>query len=372
MIVAIVAVLVYVLKTRRDGKDLDLPMAEPYQAADAPFPRGHKSVGTTAASTATGDKSHEALQFKSAVPVGVSAGVMGVWGDRAIQKARIPLADVQLGQELSCGAYGVVFMGTYNGKTVAVKRLVPQRSDDMEEIENFLAEAKLMATFKHERIVRLVGVAWDALRDLCVVSEFMDGGDLRQLLDEYDAVNHPKGFDSSKLKIAVHVAHALSYLHGLRPSVVHRDLKSKNVLLTRELDAKLTDFGVSRERKRINTLMTANVGTSLWMAPEVMLGDRYDNKADLFSFGVVLSELDTHQLPYAHATERNSTHPLPEAAILQMVSQGELTVAFSEEADKDLVTIARACMATNPHDRPTASDVLHRLHFIWGRYTNPQ
>uniref|UniRef100_H3G7N6 Protein kinase domain-containing protein n=1 Tax=Phytophthora ramorum TaxID=164328 RepID=H3G7N6_PHYRM len=66
--------------------------------------------------------------------------------------------------------------------------------------------------------------------------------------------------------------------------VIHRDLKSKNILLNEHLEAKLSDFGVSRER--ITGTMTAGVGTSLWMAPEVMMGGKYDAKADMFSFGV--------------------------------------------------------------------------------------
>ncbi|KAL3669705.1 hypothetical protein V7S43_005086 [Phytophthora oleae] len=84
--------------------------------------------------------------------------------------------------------------------------------------------------------------------------------------------------------------------------MIHRDLKSKNILLNGALEAKLSDFGISRER--LDHTMTAGVGTSLWMAPEVMLGEKYDEKADIFSFGVVLSELDVYTLPYSHARRR--------------------------------------------------------------------
>ncbi|KAG6953804.1 hypothetical protein JG688_00012639 [Phytophthora aleatoria] len=74
---------------------------------------------------------------------------------------------------------------------------------------------------------------------------------------------------------------------------------SRNILLTESLDAKLTDFGASRIRS--DATMTAGVGSSLWMAPEVMMGKRYGEKADVFSLGVVISEQDTHELPYFHA-----------------------------------------------------------------------
>uniref|UniRef100_H3G6F2 Protein kinase domain-containing protein n=1 Tax=Phytophthora ramorum TaxID=164328 RepID=H3G6F2_PHYRM len=78
------------------------------------------------------------------------------------------------------------------------------------------------------------------------------------------------------------ICHALTYLHSLATPVIHRDLKSRNILLNHAMAAKLTDFGISRER--LDRTMTAGVGTSVWMAPEVMLGEKYDVKADIFSF----------------------------------------------------------------------------------------
>ncbi|KAF1317268.1 Tkl protein kinase, partial [Globisporangium splendens] len=140
-------------------------------------------------------------------------------------------------------------------------------------IAAFLAETKLIASLEHERIVRFIGVAWDSLTDLCVVSEFMEGGDLCALLVKFEDVDHrSRGFDHDKIRIAMHTAHALTYLHSLQSIVLHRNLKTKNILLDMSLNAKLTDFGVSRER--IDHTMTAGVGSSLWMVPEVMLGER--------------------------------------------------------------------------------------------------
>ncbi|ETP29846.1 hypothetical protein F442_21064 [Phytophthora nicotianae P10297] len=143
-----------------------------------------------------------------------------------------------------------------------------------------------MAVLEHPRIVQLVGVAWDSPNDLCALMEFMDGGNLRALLNHYAREHRPIGFMYEKVKIALHVAHALTYLHSLDPTVVHH-------------------FGVSRERA--DRTMTAAVGTSLWMAPEAMMGQGYDDKADIFSFGIVLSELNTHSMPYSHAKSRNGS-----------------------------------------------------------------
>ncbi|ETN15611.1 TKL protein kinase [Phytophthora nicotianae INRA-310] len=253
---------------------------------------------------------------------------VNLWDDDVITTARIPKDKILMDNLISQGGYGEVYKGTFNGLSVAVKRMLPAHRKSVAHVNNFLAEVKLMASLDHSRIVQFVGVAWDALSDVCAVIEFMDGGDLRGLLTSYHNHHHPVGFDCDKVKIALHVAHALTYLHSLSPVVIHRDLKSRNILLTSDLDAKLTDFGVSRER--VDHTMTAGVGTSLWMAPEVLMGERYDDKADIFSFGVVLSELDLQVLPYSHATDSDgSGHRMRDLAILQRMAMGKLRVQFS-------------------------------------------
>ncbi|KAJ0397320.1 hypothetical protein P43SY_004039 [Pythium insidiosum] len=285
------------------------------------------------------------------------------WDDAVIAAVRIPFDKVVMGAVISRGGFGEVYRGTYNGQHVAIKRLLPERRRDLRQIERFLEEVKLNASLEHECIVRFVGVAWDSLSDLSVVSEFMEGGDLRAALARFDEQQRPTGFDAVKIKIALHVAHALTYLHSLRPMVLHRDLKSKNVLLNSALDAKLTDFGVARERA--DRTMTAGVGSSLWMAPEVMLGERYDEKADVFSFGVLLSELDTHKLPYAHAVEPGTGRKLPDTAVLQLVMLGRLSVLFTVGADAEMVALGRACVSVHSEERPTAAEVLHRVHLLY-------
>jgi serine/threonine-protein kinase TNNI3K len=284
--------------------------------------------------------------------------LVGLWDDEVIATARIPREKVVIERPISRGGGGEVFLGRYNQQQVAIKMLLPEFRKSVKHVNAFLAEVKLMATLEHARIVLFVGVAWDSLTDLCVVSEFMEGGDLRALLASYEKERRPNGFDRTKVTIALHVAHALTYLHSLETPVLHRDLKSKNVLLTADLEAKLTDFGISRER--VDKTMTAGVGTSLWMAPEVMLGQRYDDKADMFSFGVVLSELDRQALPYANAKDNYGS----DTAILQLVAQGKVRVGFSSGALESMVSLGNACVAIDPKDRPTAAEALYRLQTI--------
>ncbi|KAJ0395701.1 hypothetical protein P43SY_005131 [Pythium insidiosum] len=303
--------------------------------------------------TATSSQGSAAMDPAAVIEATLSYG--------AIAASRIPFERLTVSEvPLSRGGFGEVFRGVYQAQPVVIKRLLPDRRRDMQQISAFASEIRLLSSLEHERIVRFVGAAWDSLAELCVVVEFMAGGDLRSTLSRFARDQRATGFDADKRKIALHVAHALTYLHSLQPTVLHRDLKSKNVLLTETLDAKLTDFGASREQA--DHTMTAGVGSSLWMAPEVMLGERYDAKADVFSFGVLLSELDTHELPYAHAVEPTSGRRLPETAVLQLVSLGRLHARFSDSADTTMVAIARDCLEMDPLKRPSAAELLHRIH----------
>ncbi|EEY63653.1 protein kinase, putative [Phytophthora infestans T30-4] len=279
--------------------------------------------------------------------------------DPVILASRVSTDGIELGAIIGRGAFGEVYRGRYRGQDVAVKTLVPEKRKDMEYIEALLSEVKLMATMEHPNIVQFIGVAWESLSDLYCLIEFMAGGDLRTLLKEYHASGIPQGMDASKTQIAYGVAHALTYLHSLEPVVLHRDLKSRNILLTESLSAKITDFGASRARS--DATMTSNVGSSLWMAPEVMMGERYDEKADIFSLGVVISELDTQELPYAHAKEGNSRtgYPLSDTAVLQMVSMGKLRVHLSPAMHPDMVQSVYRCVSVDPQERPTAAEVLY-------------
>ncbi|KAL3664613.1 hypothetical protein V7S43_010362 [Phytophthora oleae] len=302
------------------------------------------------------------------IPVGSDSieralrGQTGLWNDDVITAKRIPRDKVKVKDLLSSGAYGEVYKGVYNRQEVAVKMLLPSTRGNIQHVTDFLAEAKLTATMDHPHIITFIGVAWDSLSDMCVVLEFMDGGDLRTLLNSYEAAKRPVGFDKQKATIALHVCEALTYLHSLMPPVIHRDLKSRNLLLNRNFEVKLTDFGISK--KRLDQTMTAGVGTSLWMAPEVMLGEKYDVKADIFSFGVVLSELDAHTLPYTQAKERSlasTGRKMADATLLQKITSGEIRVEFSELNPQPLLELGLACVSVDPADRPTAAEATYRL-----------
>ncbi|KAG6584557.1 TKL protein kinase [Phytophthora cinnamomi] len=279
--------------------------------------------------------------------------------DPVIVTNRIEYRQLRLGKCISKGGFGLVFTGEYKGRRVAIKKIRPDRSGDVSEIDVFLKEIIMMAVLYHPRIVEFIGVAWDNLRHLAAVTEFMDNGDLREVLYTFKERGSPLSWETHKTAFALHIAEALTYLHSQHPKVIHRDLKSKNVLLNLYYEAKLSDFGISRMRYDIETHMTAGVGTSFWIAPEVLLGRDYDERADIYSFGVVLSEIDTNDYPYWNDNNPNAVRgKMQEAEILNQVAMGQMRPEFSIDCPEEILALADACLQKTPQNRPTAAEIV--------------
>ncbi|CEG36325.1 tkl protein kinase [Plasmopara halstedii] len=279
--------------------------------------------------------------------------------DPLIINNRLNFSEITLRKCLSRGGFGLVFLGEFKGRQVAVKKIRPDRSNDPQDLKAFLREIILMARLSHPRIVEYIGVAWDRLQQISAVTEYMESGDLRHVLRTYQRQGNPLTWTTSKISIALHIAEALQYLHSHTPKVIHRDLKSKNVLINMHLEAKLTDFGVARMQSHA---MTAGIGTSFWIAPEVLLGREYDEQADIYSFGVVLSEIDTNDYPFWNDANCNSPRgKLQEADILRQVVTGNKRPQFSPDCPDGILSIATVCLQENPKDRPNALAVVAAL-----------
>lgn len=126
-----------------------------------------------------------------------------------------------------------------------------------------------------------------------MVMEYLELGNLETFLKRN---NEKLSWSEEKHPIALGITSAILCLHSRHPSpLIHRDIKAKNILLTQQLQPKLIDFGVSRDR--VQETMAAGIGTPYWAAPEVLGGGRYTEQSDIYSFGILLSELDTAEIP---------------------------------------------------------------------------
>ncbi|OQS06100.1 kinase [Thraustotheca clavata] len=256
---------------------------------------------------------------------------------------------VKLGEVIGRGSFAEVHKGKFNDEIVAVKVLQGSHRSSI-EIQDFINEIALTASFKSPHIVKMIGAIWTIPSDIMAVMEFMDLGDLR----DYLVKNNSSVFTwSKKLDILISLAEGLSYLHSL--SVIHRDLKSRNILLDSEKGAKLSDFGIAKEDA--HGTMTRGVGTYRWMAPEVLMETSYSVAADIYSFGVILSELDSHEIPYHNLKNPSTGFPLAEAAVIAGVANGTIKPTFSNSCPEWAKKLGEACLQNNPDDRPTIYEI---------------
>ena len=176
---------------------------------------------------------------------------------------------------------------------VAMKELLFSISDLQDtSLQDFLVEIKLMSALQNDHIVQFLGVVIAPNRNkLYLVTELMHLGNLRDVLDR-KGENLPWNL---RLKLAKDAAKGMSYLHSRK--LIHRDLKPQNLLVNSEWSCKVSDFGISIVSSH-TTHMTC-IGTPIYMAPEVLAKDKYSEKADVFSFGVLLVEIYSAMRPYS-------------------------------------------------------------------------
>ena len=144
------------------------------------------------------------------------------------------------------------------------------------------------------------------------------------------------------------------YLHSA--DLIHRDLKSMNIMIAEGLRGKIADYGESREESSDMTM--TSTGTPLWMAPEVSCGERYDSQADVYSFGVILFEVLERELPYNDRKDLNGVGLAVEVAL-----KG-LRPTIDETWHPELKKMLKECYELVPSDRPTFSEIALRLESV--------
>lgn len=281
--------------------------------------------------------------------------------DPNLRSRRLNYDKIVFERDLAKGAFGEVWLCKYESSVVAVKRLLQTKKRTSEDVHAFIDEIQLSATLDHPNIMKIIGVAWNTLENLCMVMEYLSKGDLQAYLRRN---GEGMTWSRNKLPLATGVARALQYLHCRSPPLIHRDVKARNVLLTESCQTKLIDFGVSRSY--VDCCMTIGVGTPYWTAPEVLEGTVYSEKSDIYSFGVLLSELDTCTAPYHDAKTSGHNEPLQPFHILKLVMAGTLKPNFTAACPVQIQTIADLCLRRDPAQRPSAIDVVAMLEALGG------
>jgi serine/threonine protein kinase len=219
-------------------------------------------------------------------------------------------AQLDLFEKVGTGCTAEVFRGSYrqNGAsslTVAIKQIDWNKSRmGQKEQHAFDREVAIMPRLRHPNLVQFLGVS-SLQRPFRIITEFCAGGCCFELLHNSDHIDLSWG---QQIKMCDDVAQAMQYLHTFEPQIIHRDLKSLNLLLSSQITGnrdvpfvKVSDFGLSRMKACAEEdwgKMTIAAGTCHWMAPEVFQTNTYDEKVDVYSFSMILFEIICREIPF--------------------------------------------------------------------------
>lgn len=287
--------------------------------------------------------------------------------DDALLQWRVNAEDLLPIKRLATRPYGTVWLASYFSETVLVKRINQKRISANAQLD-FIRKITVLGRLEHPNIVRLIGVAWTTEVDVQMALEYMSTGNLRRYLTLTKDDPLAKEWNSRKLSMALNVAHALVYLHSLCPQVLHRDLRSRSVLLDADLTAKVSGFGLRHYNSDIcptnlaaSSRASSPNNSSRCIAPEVLAGEyEFTDAADMYAFGIILSELDTHELPFSDVKLSNG-EPLQEQAMLELLTAGALQPTISAQCPPEVAALILDCLALLPEERPSATEVLQRL-----------
>ncbi|XP_033146763.1 serine/threonine-protein kinase EDR1 isoform X2 [Brassica rapa] len=200
--------------------------------------------------------------------------------------------DLKIKEQIGKGSCGTVYHGLWFGSDVAVKMFSKQEYSE-EVMQSFRQAVSLMKRLRHPNVLLFMGAVTSPQR-LCIVSEFLPRGSLFRLLQRGTSQLDWR----RRIRMALDIACGMNYLHCCSPPIIHRDLKSSNLLVDRNCTVKVADFGLSRIKHETYLATKSGRGTPQWMAPEVLRNESANEKSDIYSFGVVLWELATGKIPW--------------------------------------------------------------------------
>jgi len=262
--------------------------------------------------------------------------------------------EIEFTAKLGSGASGQVFKGLYKGHKVAIK-VLNQASNFDNELDEFRKEFEILRKVNDPHMIHFYGAVID--KNLCMVMELCENGSLHDLLKRKDF----KLTWDLAIKFALDMAEGIGILHNHDPPIIHRDLKSLNLLVTENWDVKLCDFGLSRLVQGDMKTFTRLCGTYAYIAPEMFKGSPASEKSDVFSMGIVLWELINSAVKGVYEQPYEEFHFSMDVQIIVQVADG-LRPTIPDGAPMDFVEIFQQCTAAV--DRPNVLEVVDRIKLM--------
>ncbi|XP_042356028.1 mitogen-activated protein kinase kinase kinase 9 [Plectropomus leopardus] len=268
----------------------------------------------------------------------------------------IDFSELTLEEIIGVGGFGKVYRAVWRGSEVAVKAARRDPDEDPQQtLESVRQEAKLFAMLNHPNIMALLGVCLQE-PNLCLVMEYARGGPLNR------ALAGKRIPPCTLVDWAVQIARGILYLHSQAiVPIIHRDLKSSNILILERVEMedlsnktlKITDFGLAREWHRTTKMSAA--GTYAWMAPEVIRSSTFSKGSDVWSYGVLLWELLTGEVPF---------RGIDGLAVAYGVAMNKLALPIPMTCPEPFARLMEECWSPDPHSRPQFSTILDQLTAI--------
>eukprot|EP01083_Nonionella_stella_P059487 155619_1 len=274
-----------------------------------------------------------------------------VWSNALIEQDQ--LSDMV---KVASGSFGHVYKAKLWGTDVAVKVLKNLHDRRMSQLlVDIKREIYTLSVLRHPNILMLMGACMDK-QSLCMITEWCEGSDLHALIHDKERIISGK----TLISIALDVARGLNYIHSVHSKCIHRDIKSENIMLTKALRPKIADFGLSIRMCDRNYSVERGkfgiFGTPQWMSPELMEGQEYDQKVDVWSMGVLLSEMISRIEPY---TDQVVAINYDEICRVVLGFDGRPTLP--EWCANTLTPLVEACLERNADKRPDMATIVERL-----------
>eukprot|EP01038_Epipyxis_sp_PR26KG_P004553 gene4553-6425_t len=260
---------------------------------------------------------------------GADSGMIPSW-------AHVDFNEIELGERIGGGGVGIIYKGWWKDEQVALKTLFDARIGH-ELTQEYMDELLVMSKVKHTNIVSFLGACMTP-PNLCFIMELCECS-LFQLLHQ----DRMKYSNHEALQMAIDVGSAMEYLHSLSPAIIHRDLKSLNILRAFNGRLKLCDFGLVKVRN-------ATAGTPAYMAPELIENNPYNKSVDVYAFGVLLWEILANEVPFYNVSISDIRQ--------RVVSGNRPRLGGLNSSCSRLIS---QCWDQSPDNRPSFTEVVDEL-----------
>ncbi|KAK9833554.1 hypothetical protein WJX81_005671 [Elliptochloris bilobata] len=292
----------------------------------------------------------------------------------------VHMDELHMQKQIGEGSFGKVYLAKWKETTVAVKVLTSTAGNDDEDfpiglpnplLQALTKEAGMMAAMRHPNIVLYLGVCSDPP---CVVTEYCARGSLndvfkRALLNPLYAAH----LDWCKrLSMALDAAKGMNYLHTSDPPVIHRDLKSPNLLVDKHWRVKVCDFNLSRVMEESAVLSSMAATNPRWLAPEILGGRGYTFSSDIYSFGIILWEFLTWRVPWWDCGPWQVVAMVTESHQRPDISNRELWATLPFEGIQEYLDLMQTCWAQEATRRPTFGEIIPMLRKLLADETRRQ